>query len=213
MARSGTAVNVKANIAASQTDATLVAAKPGFKVRVVAAALIAGGTATDVTLNGRPSTDEVQSLTIDAAGGTYTITYSGQTTAAIAWNASAAAVQSALEALSNLAPGDIVVTGANGGPYTITFGGTLADTNVAQMTTDAALLTGGAGTAVVATVTGGAVGVAISPVLALPIRGTLVLPLNEHGWFETGSGEGLSVTTGAGSTTGIAISYSLIPAY
>jgi hypothetical protein len=30
------------------------------------------------------------------------------------------------------------------------------------------------------------------------------------GWFETNSGEGLSVTTGAGSTTGVGVTYSLV---
>ena len=43
-------------------------------------------------------------------GGTFTLTYNGQTTAAIAYNATAAQVQSALEALNNVAPGDVVVT-------------------------------------------------------------------------------------------------------
>ncbi|MFB7428788.1 hypothetical protein ACFC0K_36510 [Streptomyces hydrogenans] len=43
--------------------------------------------------------------------GNFTITHSGQTTAAIAYNATAAAVQAALEALSNVNSGDIVVTG------------------------------------------------------------------------------------------------------
>lgn len=86
-------------------------------------------------------TAEVQTVTITGGptGGTFTLTYSGQTTAAIAYNASAAAVQSALEALSNLVPGDVTVTGA--GPYTVTFRAALG--NVAQMTADATGLTGG----------------------------------------------------------------------
>lgn len=42
-------------------------------------------------------------------GGTYTLTYDGQTTAPIAYNANAAAIEAALEALSNLAPGDVSV--------------------------------------------------------------------------------------------------------
>lgn len=100
------------------------------------------------------TTDEVQTITIDATGGTYTLTYSGQTTAAIDWDATAAEVQSALEALSNIAPGDVTVTGDAGGPYTVTFGGTLSDTNVAQLTsTDS--LTGGAGTVTHGTSTAG----------------------------------------------------------
>lgn len=34
-----------------------------------------------------------------------------------------------------------------------------------------------------------------------------VLARNEDGWFETNSGEGLTVTTGAGSTTGVQVNY------
>lgn len=98
-------------------------------------------------------TDEVQTLTEGGSGLTsYTLTYSGQTTASIAAAATAADVQAALEALSNIAPGDVTVTGSPGGVYTVTFGGTLADTNVAQMTSTP---TGGSGTLTVATATAG----------------------------------------------------------
>jgi hypothetical protein len=47
--------------------------------------------------------------------GTYTLTFRGQTTAAIAFGDNAAAVQTAFELLSNIAPGgvDVVVTGTN----------------------------------------------------------------------------------------------------
>jgi len=106
-------------------------------------------------------TNEVQTVTVTGAptGGTFTLTYSGQTTAGIAFNANAAAVQSALEALSNIAPGDVAVTGT--GPYTVTFEGTLADTDVAQMTASGASLTGGTTPSV--TVTTGTAGVAQTP--------------------------------------------------
>lgn len=100
-------------------------------------------------------TNEVQTITISATGGTFTITYSGQTTGAIAYNATAPTVQTALEALSNIAVGDVSVTGSAGGPYSIEFIGTLGLQNVAAVTTGAGSLTGGAGTAVVATPTPG----------------------------------------------------------
>lgn len=100
-------------------------------------------------------TNEVQTLTVDATGGTFALTFDGQTTAAIPEAATAAAVQAALEALSNIAPGDVTVTGSAGGPYTITFKGAYRDTNVSTITTSAGLLTGGAGTAVIATTTAG----------------------------------------------------------
>lgn len=90
-------------------------------------------------------TNEQQLVTVTGApaGGTFTLTYSGQTTTGIAFNAAASAVQTALQALSNVGAGNATVTGANGGPYTVTFTGTLADTNVAQMTASGGSLTGG----------------------------------------------------------------------
>jgi hypothetical protein len=98
--------------------------------------------------------DEVQTITQGGSGLTsYTLTYSGQTTASIAQAATAAQVQAALVALSNIGDGDVVVTGSAGGPYTVTFAGALANTNVAQMT---ATPTGGSGTVTIATATAGA---------------------------------------------------------
>lgn len=99
--------------------------------------------------------NEVQTLTIDATGGTYTLTFGGQTTGAIAEAATAAVVEAALEALSTIGENDVKVTGAAGGPYTIEFQGALGKQNVAAIITDGALLTGGAGTAVIATTTPG----------------------------------------------------------
>lgn len=70
--------------------------------------------------------DEVQTLTITGTptGGTFKLAYKGQTTANIAYNANAAAVQTALRALSRLGAG--VVCGGGGlpgTPVTITFTG------------------------------------------------------------------------------------------
>lgn len=50
-------------------------------------------------------------------------------------------------------------------------------------------------------------GTAISPALAFGANGGVVLPINQDGWFETASGQGLSVTTSAGATTGIEVGY------
>jgi hypothetical protein len=102
-------------------------------------------------------TNEVQTATITGAptGGTFTLTYSGQTTTAIPYNATAAAVQSALEALSNINPGDVTVTGATGGPYTITFGGQYLGDNVASITATASLTGGSTPGVTMATTTAG----------------------------------------------------------
>jgi hypothetical protein len=96
-----------------------------------------------------PSTqvNEVQSIsaTGTVSGGTYTLTFDGQTTGTIAWNASAATVKTALDALSNLAPADTVVAGGAlpSTPVTVTFQGAWAGVNVPQMVADSALITGG----------------------------------------------------------------------
>lgn len=102
-------------------------------------------------------TDEVVTVTIDAAGGTFTMTFGAQTTAPVAWNASAADAQAALEALSTIGIGNILVTKA-GLVYTLVFRGDLGSTNVGAVTTTATGLTGGAGTAVVAVATAGVAG-------------------------------------------------------
>ena len=99
--------------------------------------------------------DEAQTVTVGGSGLTsFTLTFADQTTAAIAAAATAVQVDAALEALSNIGAGDVVVTGANGGPWTVTFAGALADTDVAQMT---ATPTGGTGTVTVATTVPGGV--------------------------------------------------------
>lgn len=90
-----------------------------------------------------PNTNEVQSMVISGipTGGVYSLSYAGQTTSNLAYNANAAAIQAALEALSNLAPGDVVVAGT--GPYTFSFAGTLAAEDVELLSANATGLTGG----------------------------------------------------------------------
>jgi hypothetical protein len=103
-------------------------------------------------------TSEVTSLTKSGtiSGGTFTITYSAQTTAAIAWDATAAQVQAALEALSNVAPGDVAVSGGPivTAPFILTWRGNLLG-NITQPTADATSLTGSTPGITVATDTGG----------------------------------------------------------
>ena len=53
-------------------------------------------------------------------------------------------------------------------------------------------------------------GTAKTPALKGPANGGFVIPFNESGWFETNEGEGLTVTTGAGSTTGVLVNYEVI---
>lgn len=99
---------------------------------------------------------EVQSVAITGTptGGTFRLTFDGEQTATIAFDANAAAVQAALEALSNVEPGDIVVTGTNP-TFTLTFGGKFAGQNVPQLTATSALTGGSSPTTTVTTSTGG----------------------------------------------------------
>jgi hypothetical protein len=83
----------------------------------------------DPSSPGYPS--EHQQIAVDATGGTFTLTFSGQTTAAIAENATPTTVRTRLEALSNIATGEVVVTGADGGPWLVRFAGAKARLNPA----------------------------------------------------------------------------------
>lgn len=97
-------------------------------------------------------TTEIQSvIATGATAGTFTLTFGTETTAAIAFGAVAADVQTALEALANIGVGNVTVTG---GPLpdtavAVEFVGTLAGADQAQMTADSTNLVGG--TAVVTT--------------------------------------------------------------
>jgi hypothetical protein len=104
---------------------------------------------------GNASEGQTVTITGTPTGGTFTLTLAGQTTAAIAYNATAAAVQTALEALSNVNVGDVTVTGGPGPgtPYVVAFGGQYAGEDMPQMTASGASLTGGTSPAVGVTTT------------------------------------------------------------
>lgn len=98
-----------------------------------------------LALNQGAGTSEVQTLGLGAAtAGTFTITFQGETTAAIAFDAAAADVQTALEALGSITPGDVTVSG---GPLpaavTLTWAGAYAGMDVPEITADGTGLTGG----------------------------------------------------------------------
>lgn len=117
----------------------------------------AGGATIDWdTVDPVAGTNEVVTVTVDATGGTFTLTFGGQTTSAIAEAATAGAVELALEALSTIGNGNVNVSGSAGGPFTVEFVGDLANTNVGAITADATSLTGGASTVTIAVVTAGA---------------------------------------------------------
>jgi hypothetical protein len=99
--------------------------------------------------------NEVQTVGLGAAtAGSVTITFDGEVTGAIAFNATAAQVQTAMEGLSNINPGDVAVTGGPlPGGITLTFNGRYAGLDVPQVVVTPTGLTGG--TVTVATATQG----------------------------------------------------------
>lgn len=102
--------------------------------------------------------NEVQSATITGTptGGTFTLTFDGQTTSAIDYDATASEVQAALVALPNVNTGDITVSGT--GPYTFTFGGAYANRDVPQITATGSFTGGSSPAIATATTTPGVQG-------------------------------------------------------
>ncbi|MCU0876166.1 MAG: GEVED domain-containing protein [Pirellulaceae bacterium] len=89
--------------------------------------------------------NEAQQLAVvgNPAGGGFTLTFGNQTTASIPHTATAAQVQAALEALSNIEPGDVLVTGGVGGPWTVEYRGAYSGVNLPLITANSEGLTGG----------------------------------------------------------------------
>ncbi|HEX5620366.1 MAG TPA: ThuA domain-containing protein [Solirubrobacteraceae bacterium] len=109
--------------------------------------------ATAVGANNNPPqhdmlTNENQTIAVaNATGGTFTLTFDGQTTAPIAFPLVNTDIEAALEALSNI--DDVAVTGT--GTRTVNFRANQQQKDVPQMTADASGLTGTAPTVTIAT--------------------------------------------------------------
>lgn len=117
--------------------------------------------------------NEIQEIAVDAGGGTWKATFSAQETAALDFDITAEDLQTALEGLSTIGAGNVSVSGGPGdagatSPYVVEFIGDLAAANQPEMTTDPALLTGGAGTADVTTTQAGGAG---TPSVVFTIQG------------------------------------------
>jgi hypothetical protein len=77
--------------------------------------------------------NEVAQVTANGEGGTFTLIYKEAETAAIPDHATDAEVQAALQALPTIGTGDVAVTGATPGVYTVTFVGALGHTRTAEL--------------------------------------------------------------------------------
>lgn len=139
----------------TQTDATLTGQAMGQKL-AEGATITASPTdiaanpvdpkSVSVYIGAAYTTSEQQTVTITGTptGGTFALTFEGQTTAPIAYNAIASVVQTALQALTNL--GDNVTVSGGPGPATpwvVTFGGIFTGVDATLMTADGTGLTGG----------------------------------------------------------------------
>jgi len=113
---------------------------PGTTVAAVEISIFGNLT---ITLSAPATVDGPQSLSASIEA----------TTGPLAWNATAAQVQAALEGLDIIGSGNVSVTGGPGAssPYSIEFTGALAGVNMMQLTSDATVLSGGAVTATVTT--------------------------------------------------------------
>lgn len=153
------------------------------------------GNAVTVT-GGAGGVNAVQTITIDGAPGvgSFHLLVFGVLTAEIGFNSTAATVQSTLEALSMIDPGDVAVAGPVGGPYQVTFGGKYASAPIPAMvaTPSAAMMGAGGSVAVVLTTAGVNVGpftvVFDTALIPRPLR------LGSLDNFTGGSGPSLKVT-------------------
>ncbi|MGH2976423.1 MAG: NHL repeat-containing protein, partial [Solirubrobacterales bacterium] len=103
--------------------------------------------------------DESQKVAVDATTGTYTLSFEGDSTEAIDYDANESEVDSALGALPSIS-GDVNVTVTSTGSggtqtYTVVFTGALSGTNFPQMTADTDLLEGSAEVSTVENGSGG----------------------------------------------------------
>ena len=107
---------------------------------------VAGAINATTTMPGDSGHNAVQQANVMAGGGTFTLSFHqnpadpAQTTASLAFNASAQIVQNALTGLSNIGANNVSVTGSAGGPYTVTFQGALAHMSLPTLGVDGRLL-------------------------------------------------------------------------
>jgi hypothetical protein len=89
--------------------------------------------------------NESQGVEVNASGGTFTLTFNGQTTPALPFDATHTEVQAALEALSTVGAGSVSVTTANfqATNHLVVFTHKLGLADVSPIEVDASALTGG----------------------------------------------------------------------
>ena len=126
---------------------------------------------------GTSATEDVQSLSASGTptGGTFVLTFQGFSTGDISYNARAAAIQTELEALPTIGPGNVVCTGSTlaSGPIKIAFQGDLSNTLLQTVVASGTNLKGGTDEVQRITITG------------TPTGGTFALQVTIDGKTET----------------------------
>jgi hypothetical protein len=107
----------------------------------------AGPSTATVLATGQANVNEIQSVQVNAAGGTFTLTAGAQTTTAIAWNAVSGTVQTrvATDLSTTIVSCTVTGSGTPASPYLITVTSP-ANTTIALLTGNSGSLTGGTGT-------------------------------------------------------------------
>jgi uncharacterized protein YjbI with pentapeptide repeats len=99
----------------------------------------------------------VQTITVNATGGTFTVSFGNATTGPLSYKISAQDLQTALQGLSSIGSNNVLVAQPQGEPgiYVLSFRNALGNKNLAPVTTNSSGLTGGTSTAQVATIVQG----------------------------------------------------------
>ena len=74
-----------------------------------------------------PPASAVQTLSVTATGGKYVLSFQGQATGELSFNATAAEIETALQGLSSIGTGNATVSETSSGTFQITFAGRLAN--------------------------------------------------------------------------------------
>jgi len=154
----------------------------------------ATGLGTVVT--GSTPTNEIQELSLPATftGTDFTLTFNLETTATINFNATAAQVQTALDNLPSITPGDLIVRGGPLGtdPISIEFGGAFAQQDVSPITVSNANLQNNETQAIALT--------------GDPTGGTFQLGFNDAGLGVTGTSDPINYNDDAAAVQAAIIS-------
>ena len=193
--------------ASTKQFGTEIVAAPSAKYRrVVQQLYVNADTAMKVTI-WSGYVDEIQSVYNDGTGGTFTLTYSGQESGNIAYNASAATLVTALELLSTITSVTATGAGTIGDPWLVSFvdpGGQ----NIALMTADDSLMTGETTGSVIAEDTAGA-GTELAS-FHLGVDGVASLPYSHDGWAVCGAAEALGYVTDTTGNVVVLVGYDTV---